>query len=50
MQLAKEVRQDLANVTQELVGNRERIMFQLDLMDRTEAVNDSETLLGIMIA
>ena len=30
----EEVRQDLANITRELVDNRERIMFQLDLMDR----------------
>ncbi len=45
-QLAEEVRQDLANVTQELVGNRERIMFQLDLMDRM--ASGGEAMLQLM--
>ena len=44
--MADEVRQDLANVTQELVGNRERIMFQLDVMDRM--ASGGEAMLKLM--
>ena len=41
-----EIRQDLANITRELVDNRERIMFQLDLMDRM--ASGGEAMLKLM--